>query len=127
MGSTVNHLHLQEGQMYHMSPGEHPLIDRVCQTAFPDYRGRKIGVAYTYGPLDLRSYWDGGSHTDWVVLDGATLRKLVMPPQSAYDPQVPGADAFMLPPGAVVVAHVISCGVDTGLVIYARPDGVQFL
>lgn len=113
--------------MYHMKRTDHPLVSKVCAFAHPDYTGQAVKIEYTTLPLDLRSYWSGGSHTEWVLLKLVDMSVLSIPPQSVFDRQIAGAGAFVLPEGVVAVAHVYFCGKDMGLTIYARPDGVKFL
>lgn len=113
--------------MYHMKRTDHPLVKQVCAIAHPDYTGQAVKIEYTTRPLDLRSYWSGGSRTSWVLVKLVDMSILPIPPQSMFDRQIAGAEAFVLPEGVVAVAHVYSCGADLGLTIYARDDGVKFL
>jgi hypothetical protein len=96
-------------------------IRRIVKAGFPGYKGRTVQVRVTEGPLDLRSYWDGGSRTTFAFVRLDTLKTAQMPPQSAFDAPIGGADAFKLVPGVVVVEHRISCGRDAGICINAHP------
>lgn len=105
-----------------------PKVRAVCHAAYPAYKGLKCKVVFTTDPIDLASYWDGGTRTYFQVLELGTLKTLEVPSQHpAFDQQIKGAESFSIPPGFVVVAHDIFCGKDLGLTIYARPDGSSLL
>ena len=89
---------------------------KLFRSAFPSYNGRKFQLRGVDGPVDLRSYWDGGSRDYYALVrfDGAVLD---MPAQSAFDPAVPSAGAYNIPEGVAVVEHSIFCGKDMGLTI----------
>lgn len=89
---------------------------RLFRLGFPSYAGRTFKIRGVSGPVDLRSYWDGGSRDYYAVVraDGAALS---VPTQSAYDRALAGAEAFTIPNGVVVVEHSIFCGKDAGLTL----------
>lgn len=112
---------------YHTSTKD-PKVADVCRAAYPDYKGLKCKVVFTDKPVDMASYWDGGTRTYYKVLRLADCKVLEVPAQHpVFDKTLKGADRFEIPPGFVVVAHVIFCGKDLGLRIYARPDGSDLL
>lgn len=106
-----------------------PTVRSIISAAFPDYRGRKVLIVPCTRPLDVRSYWSGGTRSYFVFVNLATISRenpstLEVPQQSAFDRRVPGAEAVELRPGFVCVEHVIFCGHDLGLRIHAHPDNL---
>jgi hypothetical protein len=98
-------------------------VKRIAGAAFPDYRGRTFRIRPVTGPIDVRSYWDGGSRSYFVFVRLADMRaSREVPAQSAFDPPLAGAESVPLPAGVVCVEHQIFCGKDMGIVIHARPD-----
>lgn len=102
-------------------------VKRIALTAYPDYKGQKFQVVVS-STVNVQSYWDGGSRSffKFVRLDGST-DTLTVPPQSAYDPQITGADAVPLVPGLACVEHVIFCGKDMGIRIHVHADNAPKL
>lgn len=96
-------------------------VKRVCEAAFPEYKGRTIRVEVATRPLDVADYWDGGTRSYFVFLEVATLRKLEVPSQGMNDRKVKGASAVPVPEGFVCVEHSIFQGHDCGLRIYVNP------
>lgn len=92
----------------------------VARVAFPGYHGRKFRLV-SATELDVRSYWSGGSRDYFTCVDLATMRTLSMPPQSAFDRPVAGADRAPVPEGYIWVEHSIFCGKDTGLTFHVNP------
>lgn len=101
-----------------------PTVARILLATYPDYRGRKIRIVPQTYPLNVRSYWEGGSRTYFMFLDLATFKTAPMPAQSAFDKPVQGADAVTLPVGIACVTHSIFCGKDTGITIYVHPENL---
>jgi hypothetical protein len=89
---------------------------RLFRQGFPSYPGKTFKIRGVSGPVDLRSYWDGGSRDYFAVVrsDGQALD---IPVQSAYDKALAGAECFVIPDGVVVVEHTIYCGKDHGLTL----------
>jgi len=101
------------------------LMKSVARIAYPDYNGRKYRVVTQTYPLDVRSYWEGGSRNYFVFVDMRqypTVKVLPVPQQSMFDRQIENADRAMLPDGFVCVEHVIFCGHDLGLVFHVTPN-----
>ena len=99
-------------------------VGRILAATYPDYRGRKIFIVPQAYPLDVRSYWDGGSRSYYTFLNLATFERAAMPAQSAFDRQLAGADSVTLPTGIACIEHVIFCGKDLGIRIHVNPDNV---
>jgi len=79
-----------------VSPSE-PMVRRIVQATYPSYRGRKVSIVPQHCPLNVRSYWEGGSRDYFVFLRLDTFAVASMPAQSAFDKPVTGADAVTLP------------------------------
>lgn len=97
-------------------------VKKVALAAYPDYQGRKFSVQVTNHPLDVRSYWDGGSRNYYVFLRLDNLKTWEMPQQSMFDKKVNGADSVQLVPGMVCVEHTYFCGKDMGITIHVHPE-----
>ena len=111
---------------YYISPADEK-VRAVCKAAFPDYTGNKCKVTFETGPINMSSYWDGGSRDYFAVVRLVDCKVVTIPQQSAYDRRINGLESFEIPAGFVVVERSIFCGKDLGLTIHARPDGSQFL
>lgn len=102
-----------------------PLTRSVFTAAFPTYRGRTFRYRLTESPMDVRSYWDGGSRDYFAIVRLADRAVLPIPAQSGFDRALPGADAVPMRPGFAIVEHSIFCGKDLGLTLYLHPADVQ--
>lgn len=112
--------------MLYIQPN-HPDVAKVCHAAFPGYSGHKVKIEYTDHPLDLASYWDEGSRNYYAIVRLVDCQVMAVPEQSMYTRQIAGVEAFAIPAGYVVVAHVIFCGRDLGLTITCRTDAQKML
>lgn len=105
----------------------HPEVIALAKRAYPDYAGRtfRIAVATT---INVRSSWEGGSRSwfKFIRLDG-TPDTVTVPAQSAFDPQIPGANAIPLVPGLACAEHTIFCGKDMGIRIHVHPENAPRL
>jgi hypothetical protein len=98
-------------------------IRNIVAATFPDYHGRKFRISVSDTPLNVRSYWDGGSRRFYRFVNLATLEASAqVPVQSMFDPEIKGADNVTLPEGFACVEHSIFCGQDTGITIHIRPE-----
>ena len=104
-----------------------PLIRKLLQVTFPQYRGRKIKIVPQTYPLNCKSYWDGGSRDYFAFVRLDTFQSAAMPAQSAYDRDIKGADSIMLPAGVACVEHSIFCGKDVGITIHVNPSNLVSL
>jgi hypothetical protein len=101
-------------------PAAQPAI-RLMRAAFPSYHGRQFKICVT-DTVCVSSYWDGGSKDSFVFVDLETAEtSRQVPPQSAFDPVIPGAEAVTLPAGAGCVEHTIYRGKDLGLSLHLSP------
>ena len=93
----------------------------LINASFPDYKGRKLRVAPRTGPLQMISYWEGGSRSYFVIIDMVRGRRMEVPQNGTPfdDPNIPSIKN--VPPGYVVVEHRIFCGEDLGLTFHIHP------
>lgn len=96
----------------------HPKIVALAKAAFPDYRGRKFRLVVDADPIDVRSYWDGGSRDYFRFVNLATAAMAEVPAQSAFDKPINGAERVELPPHVACVRHSYFCGKDSGLTVF---------
>ena len=105
-----------------------PDLERVFRSVFTGYRGRKFRVNVTDHVSMTDTYWDGGSKSDYAVVDLASGRRRVIPDliSGGFLPTANAAlEAFRnvtIPKGVVIVRHSIFCGKDTGLTLMVRAD-----
>ncbi len=100
-------------------------LEAVAQAAFPTYRGRIFKRSPADRPIDVRSYWDGGSRSYFTFVRLSDLAAMTMPPQSAYDRPVTGADAVQVPEGFILVERSYFCGKDRGLTFHVPPANLN--
>jgi hypothetical protein len=104
-----------------------PLTSRIVGVAFPAYRGKKFAIEIRDYPIDVRSYWDGGSRDYFTFVNLTTYETMAMPAQSGFDRQIQGADSVTIPAGFACVQHTIFCGKDLGLTIIVGPSNAALL
>ena len=103
------------------------MVRRILNATYPNYRGRKISLVPQSYPLNVKSYWEGGSRSYFVFLRLDTFQQAAMPAQSAFDAQIQGAEAVTLPENVACVEHCIFCGKDAGIRIHVNPSNVTKL
>ena len=94
------------------------LLKKICKLAYPSYKGRKFEVQYNTKKITMHSYWDGGSKTDYVIVNVAKMQVVVVPDNHPVFGNYPDMTNVPIPDDFVVVAHTIFCGRDMGLTIY---------
>lgn len=57
---------------------QHPDMQRLVRTAFPDYRKRRAFVS-VFHPTRINSYWDGGSRDEFAIVEIATGTRKALP------------------------------------------------
>ena len=57
-------------------------LKRLVLAAFPDYRKQKATLSVFNGGVNINSYWDGGSRSEYRIVDLHTLRSSGTPSTS---------------------------------------------
>lgn len=106
------------------------MVKKIAKLAFPDYKGRKFFLETVSSPIDVRSYWDGGSrdYFNFIRLDTLSCFGEI-PAQSINDKPMINADNVILPEGLACVRHSYFCGKDSGLTVMVcdGKDNQKFL
>lgn len=104
-------------------------ICNVGRKAFPGYNGRKFKLIISDGPIDVRSYWDGGSrdYFRFINLENGKMSDNVPAQHPVFDQKIDGANKVKLPIGVACVKHSIFCGKDAGLSIHINPENAAKL
>jgi hypothetical protein len=104
-------------------------VEKIGRAAYPDYKGRKFRVKVVSDPINVKSYWDGGSCSFYRFIKLADADAVFEVPAQhpMFDAQIKGADAVNLVPGLACVKHSIFCGKDMGLDILIHPENAPRL
>lgn len=111
---------------YYISPSDDK-VKHIIRVAFPGYTGRKCKVSFreSDSPMNLHSFWDGGSR-DYFAIVWLAARKVInlgsSHPIFEKGKYGKGLDSFVIPEGFVVVEHSFFCGKDHGITIHVRAD-----
>lgn len=105
-----------------------PAVRAALAATFPNYKGRKLSYRVEDSPLDVTSFWDGGSRSYFVLLELATLRARPVPQNGTpYDGGPIRPNGVHIPEGYAIVEHVIFCGKDLGIRFHVGPsDSARF-
>lgn len=101
----------------------------IINKSFPSYKGRKISVVLVQpeSKHSMVSEWSGGSRNSYKIL-GDTAETIIS--SSQYSNMHP-VDQYKADPHwiandkQILVEHIIFCGKDLGLRIYATPNCVM--
>lgn len=95
-------------------------VIKLIAASFPTYKGRLFHAVETARMTFSDLNWEGGSRSQYVILDLKTGRRADMTRLSCNAPwcQPMEGASVDLPPGMVVVEHAISCGSDRGLTFH---------
>ena len=100
-------------------------IDRAIRAAFPGYKGRKVQlIARSEIELD-GLYWDGGSRSQYTLIDLDTFRTGSPPAAACNPPQFGGpasAPKVTIPVNGAILEHSTFRGKDMGIRFYAHPE-----
>ena len=103
-------------------------VEKIGRAAYPEYTGRKFRVQVVDHPINVKSYWDGGSRSFYRFIKLADVSSVFeVPAQSMFDRQIEGAEAVSLVPGLACVRHSYFCGKDMGIEIMVHPDNAPRL
>lgn len=122
---------------------EHPEVRAVVLAAFPDYRKHKASIG-PFHPININSYWDGGSRAEFAVVELATLRRHDVGAGHCYFDvarqglagaedqnievdRVGNVKLKNLPPGFALVEAGTSCGKPAMAAVYVHPDNLTKL
>jgi hypothetical protein len=56
----------------------HPEVKRVVLAAFPSYKKHNASIGEFY-PCNINSYWDGGSRSEFAIVELATMARKPLP------------------------------------------------
>jgi len=59
-----------------------PEVKAVVLAAFPSYRKQKATLSVFNGGVNINSYWDGGSRSEYAVVELASLQRKRLPTHS---------------------------------------------
>jgi hypothetical protein len=104
--------------MYHLETidNQTAAIIRAC---FPNYNGKKVELS-TNVPSDLASYWDGGSRYFYCFYHLDTKQAIPVHSNHPYFESDQPSHLEKLPGRVLLVQHMIFCGKDLGIRIYAN-------
>jgi hypothetical protein len=95
-------------------------IEPLIQMTFPDYRGRMLQITATDCPVNVDSYWSGGSRSFYAFVDLYTMKAMPVPPTDPMNQRT--KPQLLVPPNTILVEHRIFAGKDMGLTFYVHPD-----
>lgn len=120
---------------------EAPELKRIIQSAFPNYKKRNCGVSM-FHPMNVNSYWDGGSKDEYVLVCLQTHKRLPLPTSTHpyFDVASKGAcngenDAIsvdhvgnvtlkIIPPNVALVRAGYFCGKPATAHVYFHPSNM---
>lgn len=94
-----------------------PDVKRVIQAAFPAYKKHRAFVSVFNGGVNVNSYWDGGSKSEFAVVEIATFRRASLPTSTHPYFDVASKGLTNAQNGIVKVDHVGNITLET------LPDG----
>ena len=96
------------------------MIQDIIKATFPDYHGRKVQLSFN-PPKRLDSYWSGGSKTSYTFYHLDTKKVYAVETNHPFfEARMPRNLEDGLLPRLLLIAHVIFCGKDMGITIYAN-------
>ena len=102
-----------------------PKLKEIALAGFPDYNGKKFSLSITDRPVDLKSYWDGGSRSYFAVVKLATM-EVVEVPQNGHLQSKQVINNTLFPcDGFAVVQNSIYRGKDMGVTVHIHPDNAN--
>ncbi len=98
-------------------------VPQMILNCYPEYKGQKIRLVET-DSYSLSNYWDGGSRSYCKILNLGSGQITVPLTETTNPYQSIAHSTFNIPDNHAVVEHVISCGKDAGLFIFAKPQNL---
>ena len=105
---------------YHIDKKD-DMLNEIISACYPEYRGRKISIS-TSILSQLNSYWSGGSITYYKFYHLDTKQILPVESNHPYFERNNPRDLPKLPERLIIVSHVIFCGKDMSITIYANAE-----
>ncbi len=100
-----------------------PEIQEIANLAFPDYSGKKFRVDIFQSPMNLSSYWSGGSRNYFVIVNMANKRAEPIPENGGIF-QMNAFRMSNLPENFAVVQRSFFSGKDAGITIYVNESNI---
>ena len=100
-----------------------PLLQQICQAAFPGYRGRKWSLESRTEKSCL-SYWDGGSKDSFCYVNISTMFGTPLPDINPFQPMPPKA---RIDPGFCIVESSVFMSKQSGLTVHCHPEDLERL
>lgn len=106
-----------------------PEVKAMVAKVFPEYTGRKFKLDNSGHPVDVRSYWDGGSRDNFAALNLETNKVLAVPQNGTpFDGGPIAPNGVIVPPGFMIAEHTIFCGKDLGITFHVNAEtSLKFL
>ena len=104
----------------HLDPT--PEIKSLAHVAFPSYKGRKFKLNNSGKPVNIKSYWDGGSRNYFVVVNLANKSTLSIRENGTIFNAPIAKNGFVVPAEYVIVEHSIFMGKDSGITFHVDPN-----
>lgn len=122
-----------------------PEVKAIVSAAFPDYRKRVAYVAAFGGRMNINSFWDGGSRSEYAIVDLASFRRKALPTathpyfdiavhglanqesQAIESDQAGNCYLKALPEGFAIVQAGTFCGKSATAFIYVNPANLAKL
>ena len=99
-------------------------IKEIVKACYPDYKGRKYKLGTFEHPMNLDSYWDGGTRYYYAFYDLQTKKVLEVHSNHPFFEAGKPRRLTRLPADTLLVEHCIFCGKDAGVRIYANPENL---
>ena len=107
--------------MIHLEPTQD--IKALSRKAFPGYTGRTYKLDNSGRPVNVTSYWDGGSRDYYTAINLSTGETLPVPQNGTpFDGGPIAPDGVIVPAGFVIAEHSIFCGKDLGITFHVDPN-----
>ena len=98
-------------------------IKRMAKLAFPNYTGRKFKLNNSGRPVNVTSYWDGGSRDYYAAVNLTTGESLAVPQNGTpFDGGPIEPNGVRVPAGFVIAEHSIFAGQDMGITFHVDPE-----
>lgn len=103
-----------------------PSVVELAKLGFPNYSGRKYKINITDSPVEIQSYWCGGSRSYHKVVNLETKNQIEVPENGTMFTKDIENKQFPCP-GIAVITHTIMQGKDLGITINIHPDNMNQL